>query len=137
MTQTPTSWTSTGPKAKPIVAGEQHLVARLAAKMFDKAYATLTFPAGTANKYAMPGLVLALNSVTKKYVPWVTDARYGAGSDTSVGILIEQLNLSDWDRMCSPMYHGEVVEGNIYQADDDIGTVDSTVKTDLPDIEWK
>lgn len=137
MTQAPTGWASTGPVPKPIIAGEQHLVARLASKMFDKSYAQLTFPITSANKYTLPGLIIALNSVTNKYVPWVTDASHGAGSDTVVGILTEYLILTDWDRMCSPIYMGEVVEGNCYTEASDEGVIAAGIKTSLPRIEWK
>lgn len=137
MTQAPTGWSSTGPVAKTIIAGEQHLVARLAAKMFEKAYSQLTFPATSSNKYTLPGLIVALNSVSNKYVPWVTDARHGAGSDTAVGILTEYLVLTTWDRMCSPMYTGEAIEANCYTEDSAIGTIAAGIKTSLSKIEWK
>lgn len=133
---TPTSATSIGPKELPIFASLDRL-AQLTAKFFDKAYATLEFPASSGNMYAMPGLVLALNTDTDMYVPWVTDARHGTGSDTAVGVLPVKLELSYWNRACSPVYSGELVEAYCHQEDDDLGTIDSTVKTDLPLIMWK
>ena len=131
MPQTPTTWASTGLRPNPIIHGNPSTIQRLAAKMFDKAYAQLTFPPGTLNKYTMPGLVIALNSVTNKYVPWRADAAYGAGSDTAVGILVEKLVLTEWDRMCSPIDFGQVIEANIYTDAGDLGVVPAAVKTSL------
>lgn len=137
MTQSPTSWTSTGLKAKPILADNTTLVNQMASRMFEKSYAQLEFPSGSGYMYTMPGLVVALNSSTNKYVPWVADASHGAGSDTAVGILIEQLELTEWDRMCSPMNHGVVIEAHIYTEAGALGTVPAAIKTDLPDIFWR
>lgn len=137
MTHSPTTWTSTGPVPNPILHGDPGDVRRLASKMFDKAYAQLTFPAGTLNKYTMPGLILALNSVTSKYVPWRADAAYGAGSDTAVGFLNEKLVLSEWDRFCTPIYDAQVIEANMYTDAGVLGTVPAAVKTDLPEIGWR
>lgn len=139
MTQSPTSWTSTGPRPRPILHGNPSLTQRLAAKMFDMAYAQLTFPTGSLNKYVLPGLVLALNSVTNKYVPWRSDAAYGAGSDTAVGIFATQATmvLTEWNRICSPVDVGQVIEANIYTDEDDLGVVAAAIKTDLPGIKWR
>lgn len=137
MTQAPTGWTTTGPVAKQIVAGDQRQLARLASKMFEKAYAQLTFPATSVNKYTLPGLIVALNSATSKYVPWVTDARHGAGSDTAVGVLNEYLVLTEYDRMCSPLYKGELTQANCYTEDGDEGVIAAGIKTSLTMIAWK
>lgn len=132
----PTAWQSKGPKANPVLASLDNL-ARLEDRFFDRAYYQMAFPAGSSNYYAQPGLVVALNSVTGKYVPWVADASHGAGSDTAVGILIEMLELSTWDRACTPAYHGEFVESYCYTEAGAIGSIPAAVKTDLPDIHWK
>lgn len=137
MTHAPTAWTSTGPVPNPILHGDPGDVRRLAAKMFDKSYAQLTFPSGTLNKYAMPGLILALNSATNKYVPWRADAAYGAGSDTAVGFLNEKLVLTEWDRMCTPIYDAQVIEDNMYTDVGVLGTVPNAIKTTLIHIGWR
>lgn len=136
-TSSTTTWTSTGPRPNPIVHGNPSGVRRLASKLFDKAYAQLTWPTGGLNKYTYPGLVLALNSVTNKYVPWRSDAAYGAGSDTAVGILNEKLTLTEWDRFCTPIYDAQVIEANIYTDESALGTVAAGIKTDLPQIGWR
>jgi hypothetical protein len=105
--------------------------------MFEKAYAQLTFPATSTNKYTLPGLVVAYQSVSKKYVPWVVDARHGAGSDTAVGVLNEYLVLSQWDRMCSPLYKGELIEAFCYTEDGLEGVIPAAVKASLTMIAWK
>lgn len=133
---TPTSPVSIGPVELPIYASLDNL-AKLTDKFFDKAYATLEFPAGSGNMYIMPGLVVAENTVTHKYVPWVTDARHGAGSDTAVGVNDIKLELSYWDRAIAPTYSGELVEAYCHTEDDTLGTIDATIKTDLPQIKWK
>jgi len=134
----PTSWVSKGPKFMSPLASTDNL-ARLLPRMFDMAYPQLTFVDATHvhGEYATPGLVVALNSVTNKYVPWVTDASHGAGSDTAVGILVELLEITTWDRACTPVYHGEMVEQYCYTEAGAIGTIPAGVKTDLPDIQWK
>ena len=137
MTQSPTGWTSTGPRPKQILHGKPGDERRLASKMFDKDYAQRVFPPGTTNKYIDPGLVLALNSATNKYVPWRSDAAYGAGSDTAVGILMEKHTLTNWDRMCTPVYDAQVIEANIYTDEDDLGIVPAAVKSSLTHIGWR
>lgn len=136
MTQAPTAWTSTGPKSKPIFVN-LHLLRELGAKMFDMGYAQLNFPTGSENQYVLPGLVVALNSVTNKYVPWVADASHGDGSDTAVGILNEPIDVTNWDRMVSPIYAGEAIEQNVYTEENAIGTVPAAVKTSLTHITWR
>lgn len=136
-TASTTGWTSTGPRPLEIIHGNPTVVQRLAAKLFDKTYAQLTFPTGSLNKYTQPGLILAQNTVTNKYVPWRSDAAYGAGSDTAVGILTMQLTLTEFDRWCSPMDFGQVNESNIYTDEGLLGVVPAAVKTTLSRIAWR
>ena len=133
---TPTTTISTGPKALPVLASLDN-VAELTGKFFDRNYYNLEFPSGSGNFYIMPGLIIALNTATNKYVPWVTDARYGAGSDTAVGVNVAIVELSNFDRVISPVYHGEFVEKYCHTVDDTMGTIPASVKTNLADIKWK
>lgn len=135
---TPTSFVTKGPKALPVLASTDNL-ARLQARSFDMNYATLTFPSGGANKYAMPGLIIAVDAATEKYVPYRDDATYGIGSDTAVGVLIEILELTTWDRECTPAYHAELVEAYCLEIENGstLGSISAAVKTDLPSVFWK
>lgn len=81
-----------------------------------------------------PGLVVAIDSATGKYVPYSETGSYGVGSDAAVGLMDTLENLSLGDVMIDPLVHGAVVEARCYVLG---GTgIPAAVKTALSDINW-
>jgi len=90
----------------------------------------------TNHRYVRPGLILARETNTNKYVPYNVSALYGVGSDTAVGVLGEFQDATVEDPVVAPAYHAKVIEAHAYVWGGDLGTVAAAIKTDLNMIEW-
>jgi hypothetical protein len=90
----------------------------------------------TALKYVYPGLVVAVDSTTGKYVPYSSGASYGTGSDTAVGVMDEFLDVTQGDEAITPIWHGKLIEVYCYVYGMAAGTISAGIKTSLDDIEW-
>lgn len=69
-----------------------------------------------------------------KLVPYNESASYGTGSDTAVGVLDVQVDVTHCDEMVSVIYHGKLIEANCRVLGED--SIPAAAKTDLPDIYW-
>ena len=87
-------------------------------------------------KYVYPGMIVAQDTTTYKYVPYNSSAAYGTGSDTAVGILDEMLELTNGDQACTPVVHGQFIEAHCRVYGLTRGVISSTIKTHLKDIQW-
>lgn len=87
-------------------------------------------------RYIRPGLIVAQETNTNKYVPWNASASYGVGSDTAVGILETFEDATQGDPVVAPVFHGKVIEAHAYAWNGTLGTVAAAVKTSLSMIEW-
>jgi hypothetical protein len=132
------TWQKPFPVPREEVKASLDNLARLKSGLFDSAFWSLIV---NDEKYVEPGLVLAQDTSSKKYVPYSAGASYGTGSDTAVGVLDQVVPLTllteATDAACEPIYHGELVEAFCFVLGSALGTVPAGVKTDLPDIEWK
>ncbi len=86
--------------------------------------------------YVKPGLILAQDTTSYKYVPYNSGAAYGTGSDTAVGVLDILLNLTLGEEDTSPIFHGSLIEAYCYFLGGADGAISSTIKTQLSDINW-
>lgn len=98
------------------------------------------FVAGeNGQKEIYPGLVVAQNTVTYKWVPYSATASYGAGSDGTnsvLGVLDTFEDLSWGDQAIAPVLHGRLIERHCYVFGGQLGTISATVKSKLPDVDW-
>lgn len=98
------------------------------------------FVAGdNGQKEVMPGLIVARNTSTYKWVPYNASASYGPGSDGTnsvLGVMDTFEDVSWGDQAIAPVFHGKVIERHCYVFGQPLDSVTSTVKTALPDIEW-
>lgn len=83
-----------------------------------------------------PGLFVALNTSSKKYVPYNSSASYGAGSDTNPMLLDTVRNATHEDPVISPVIHGKAIEAHCYVYAGALGTVPAAVKSALPGMFW-
>ena len=137
-------WTSISKPAAPVLASTDRL-GIADSYIYEKAYATLTGEDGAS--WVREGLVVAITTVAgkKKYAPYMSDASYGTGSDTPVGILHQRVSLSlnhpfstdKADRIVEPIYSGEVNSDYIYTQEDGMGAVPAAVKAALPLIYFR
>jgi hypothetical protein len=88
------------------------------------------------NRFVYPGMIVALDSDSGKYVPYNASASYGTGSDTAIGVLHEFYDMTYDDRIVEPVWHGILIEDHCYIYVGAVGTVTSAVKTALDDIIW-
>ncbi|MBD3284651.1 hypothetical protein GF395_04395 [Candidatus Uhrbacteria bacterium] len=91
-------------------------------------------------KYVRPGLIVAQNTATYKWVPYNLAASYGAGSDgtnSKLGILDTFEIVTLGDEAVAPLYHGKVIEEHCYVFGNGLDSITAAVKTALPDIEWQ
>lgn len=113
-----------------------NFVSRRASNWLDSTY----FVAGTnGQKEVFPGLVVAKNTSTYKWVPYNVDATYGPGSDgvdSVLGLLDTFEDVSWGDQAIAPIFHGKVIERHCYVFGNDLDSVTAAVKTKLADIEW-
>lgn len=117
-----------------IMANREHVM-RLKSNFLDKNY--FSEDALTHQTIVRPGLVLAQETNTKKYVPYHASALYGTGSDTAVGLLDVFQDVTTEDGQIAPVFHGKAIESLIYLwGDATLGTVPGAVKTALQMIEW-
>jgi len=110
-----------------------HLFDRLISNFFDSTYAGED---STGQKYVYPGLVVARDTDTNKFVPYSSGASYGTGSNTAVGVLDEFLDVTMGDEAITPVYLGKLIEAHVYVYGVAVGTVSGAVKTALARIEW-
>lgn len=98
------------------------------------------FVAGVdGQKTVYPGLIIAQNTSTYKWVPYNASASYGPGSDGTnslIGILTTFEDVTLGDQAVAPLYHGKVIERHCYVHGQALDSITSTIKTKLPDIEW-
>ena len=90
-------------------------------------------------KEIYPGLIVAQNTSSYKWVPYSSTASYGPGSDGTnsvVGILTTFEDLTLGDQAIAPLYHGKVIERHCYVHGLAIGSIAGAIKTKLADIEW-
>ncbi len=86
-----------------------------------------------------PGLIVAKNTSTYKWVPYSVSAAYGPGSDGSgsvLGVMDEYRDLTLGDQRIAPVFHGKVIERHCYVFGQDLDSVTAAVKSALPDVEW-
>ena len=84
----------------------------------------------------IPGMVVAISTVTNNYVPYSPTASYGAGSDTPVGLLTDMHNCTLGDKLIEPIWHGRVHLGDCYVYGQPPGTISAVIRAALDDIEW-
>lgn len=85
-----------------------------------------------------PGLIMAINTTSNKYVPWNTAASYGPGSDTAVSLLDVFVDLTYGEVAVSGVTHAHAIEARCYVWGVADGTaIPAAVKTDLKLIEWR
>lgn len=98
------------------------------------------FTAGdNGQKYVWPGLIVAKNTSTYKWVPFSAAASYGPGSDGTnsvVGVMDEFVDVTWGDVAIAPIFHGKVIARHCYIFGSDLDSVSAAVKTALPDVEW-
>lgn len=112
------------------------LVSRRASSWLDSSY----FVAGAnGQKEVFPGLIVAKNTESYKWVPYNVSASYGPGSDGTnsvVGVMDTFEDVSWGDQAIAPVFHGKVIERHCYVFGQELDSVTAAVKTALPDIEW-
>lgn len=114
------------------VLRDNHFVKR-ESRFFDRSYVTVnTYD----ERYVYAGMILALDSGSNKYVPYSAAASYGTGSDTAVGMLHEDYDMTYDEYMIEPVWHGTLLESVCYVYGGAMGTVPAAVKTTLMNIQW-
>src|SRR3990167_6217946 len=112
-----------------ILQGHHH--ERLISNWLDSSYIAED---STGQKYVYPGLIVAQDTTTKKFVPYSAGASYGTGSDTPVGVMDEFLDVTLGDEAITPVWHGGVIEAHCYLYGSAMGSGLSGVKTTLNKI---
>ena len=100
---------------------------------------TSYFPNDSSGQiYVHPGLILAkyTSADSYKYVPYVSDASYGVGSDTAVGVLDIFLDVTLGEKDVSPIFHGSLIEDYCYVLGGTKGDISASIKSDIPDVYW-
>lgn len=115
-----------------VMADRSHML-RAIDNQLDRNYFT---DDSSGQRYVRPGLVLARESTTNKYVPYNASALYGSGSDTAVAMLDKFVDVTLDDADIAPVMHGKFIEDNCYIWGGATGTITSAVKTSLVMIEW-
>lgn len=90
-------------------------------------------------KEVFPGLIVARNTTSYKWVPYNSTASYGPGSDgtnSQLGVLDTFEDVTWGDQAIAPVFHGKVIERHCYVFGQALDSVTAGVKTALPDIEW-
>lgn len=114
------------------VLRDNHFVKR-ESRWFDSSYIAAN---EYLEKYVYAGMILAVDSGTGYYVPYNVSAAYGTGSDTAVGVLHEDYDMSYAGYMVEAVWHGTLIESLCFIYGGAIGTVSNAVKTALDDIVW-
>lgn len=113
-----------------------NIISRRASAWLESSY----FSLGTnGQKEVYPGLIVAQNTASYKWCPYSAAASYGPGTDGTnsvLGVMDTFEDVSWGDQAIAPVFHGKVIERHCYVLGDDLGTISSTIKTKLPDIEW-
>lgn len=113
-----------------------NFVSRRASNWLDSTY----FVAGTnGQKEVYPGLIVAKNTTSYKWVPYNASASYGPGSDGTnsvLGVMDTFEDVSWGDQAIAPIFHGKVIARHCYVFGSDLDSVSAAVKTKLADIEW-
>lgn len=110
-----------------------HHFDRLLSNWIDSSYIAQD---STGQKYVYPGVVVAVDSSTNKYVPYNVSASYGTGSDTAVGVMDEFIDVTLGDVSVTPIYQGKLIEAHCYAYGGAVGTVSNAIKTALAQIKW-
>lgn len=111
-----------------------HHFDRLKSRWLDSSY--IAADGTTALKYVYPGLVVAVDSTTGKYVPYSSGASYGTGSDTAVAVMDEFLDVTQGDEAITPIWHGKLIEQYCYVYGAAASNIPAAVKTSLAEVEW-
>lgn len=113
-----------------------NFVSRRASNWLDSTY----FVAGTnGQKEVYPGLIVAKNTTSYKWVPYNASASYGPGSDGTdsvLGVMDTFEDVSWGDQAIAPIFHGKVIARHCYVFGSNLDSVSAAVKTKLADIEW-
>ncbi len=115
-----------------VMADREHVM-MLKSNFLDRAY---FLDDAALQRIVRPGMIVAKETNTKKYVPYHVSALYGVGSDTAVGILDVWQDATQEDPAVAPVFHGKVIEAHAYVFGGTLGTVAAAIKTDLNMIEW-
>lgn len=104
-------------------------------RFFDSSYIAAN---AYSEKFIYPGMVVALDSSTDKYVPYSAAASYGTGSDSAVGVFAIEgaIDVTYGDKMIAPVWHAVLVESKCFLYGGALGTIPAAVKTALDDIQW-
>lgn len=120
----------------PILGVGDNFVSRRASNWLDATY----FVAGTnGQKELYPGLIVAKNTTTYKWVPYSVSASYGPGSDgvnSVLGVMDTFEDVSWGDQAIAPVFHGKVIKRHCYVFGHNLDSVTAAVKAALSDIEW-
>lgn len=122
-----------------ILADNMHFMRAMKSRFLDVTYFTDQMGNDPDRELVIPpGLVVALESSTKKYVPWNTSALYGVGSDTAVGVMDRfEIKPTHDDPVIDPITHGTLIEAHCWVYGSPLGTaIPAGVKTALDDIQW-
>jgi hypothetical protein len=110
-----------------------NLISRRGSNFLDSSY----FVAGSnGQKEVYPGLIVAQDTDTMKWVPYSATASYGTGSDTAKGVMDTFEDVTWGDQTIAPIFHGKVIARHCYVFGEDLDSVSNAVKTALPDVEW-
>lgn len=89
-----------------------------------------------SDKFIYPGLVVAKDFTRNVYVPYASNAAYGAYSDQPYGVTHVLYDLSYGDQVIAPIWHGAVRENYCYVYGVAMGTISAAIKTALDKIKW-
>jgi hypothetical protein len=106
---------------------------RLVSNWFDRQYIP---DDDNGERYVRPGMIVARNTDTNKYVPYSSGGSYGTGSDTAVGVLDTFEIVTLGDTSVAPVYTGEIIEQNAYVFGGTLGSISAGIKSALTQIAW-
>lgn len=119
-----------------ILAVGDNFISRRTSNFLDSSY----FVAGSnGQKEVYPGLVVAQNTSSKKWVPYSVTASYGPGSDGTdsvLGVMDTFEDVTMGDQTIAPIFHGKVIKRHCYVFGQNLDSVTAAVKSALPDVEW-
>ena len=130
-----TSFAEIGPSRTIIVNPDT--VRRLTGGVFSATYGAISTELNQRIVYE--GILVARRTDTNQFVPFSAAASYGVGSDTSVGVLDERLDVTHFDQPCSPIYHGELHSRFMYIFGEalDSANLATQIASDLTEIHLK
>jgi len=102
-------------------------------RMFESSYLGTD---ALGRKLLWPGMYVAINSDTSKYVPYNGAASYGTGSDTPVGIVRGLYDMTLGDLPIAPYYAGLFKKEVCYVFGGEMGVTPAGVQTALNLCKW-